>query len=742
MKSVCIVGAGPAGLVAAKTFLQTGEFAVTVYEKNERVGGIWALDRHSTDGFLSPYTPTNLSRFTVGFSDLDWNSVDFHNDEVEGPQNSMADTMVPPMFPKAWMANEYLETYRRRYIPNGVIHCDREIVRVERLSESWRITITDKERHEETLDFDFLIMASGFFARPRLVQWNVPGLSKAASKLPVKTIHSSTFRDLDDLVPGDRDVNGKKILMLGGGNSSGETAAAVALQLSNAQWCPDSSNRKKYRDCKIIHVTPRPLYPLPPFVEFDAGSYSYVPLDFRLYDFSKRPYDLPSYGGRQPMEVRNVVHGALQTMLGGDLSDISDALVSQKGEGRGSVYVALSESYAEYVRSGMIDVVAGRVTDLQPGHDGCATAIVKHGDYEFKIDDVAAVIYATGYTPSPALDILDDNTKSAVKYDRKSMRLPMILEQWQTMSKDAPAVSFLGFYEGPYWPMMEMQARLTAERWLSGNVAVPRSYEHEEELLQLRQSMEDRGLEVPQYWLGDHLGYLEDIAKELSLKRNDHGFGEREGCSSPARYLSDRTDRGEADAVMGELRQIWHDCTVNGKYVARAAFRALQGPWNISRRIESTMSTYPSGALDGIANFYPRLPTSDNSGKCFDLEYLYIESGTFTLANGSSMTAKRRYVYRYSESDDKLSIWFVKPENDLEVDYLFHVLAFETPAEARKASALLAKADHPCNEDMYWTEYTLPMKGIALQEFWIKHTVRGPNKDYVATTQYNRPNKK
>lgn len=75
MKSVCVVGAGPAGLVAGKTLLEKGGFDVTVYEKSSKIGGIWDLDQNSTEGFLSPNTPTNLSRFTVGFSDLDWNSV-------------------------------------------------------------------------------------------------------------------------------------------------------------------------------------------------------------------------------------------------------------------------------------------------------------------------------------------------------------------------------------------------------------------------------------------------------------------------------------------------------------------------------------------------------------------------------------------------------------------------------------------------------------------------------------------
>ncbi|KAK3711369.1 hypothetical protein LTR37_009749 [Vermiconidia calcicola] len=739
MKTVCIVGAGPAGLVAAKTFLQTGKVDISVYEKNSRIGGIWALDQNSTGGFLSPYTPTNLSRFTVGFSDLDWKSVDFHSDQANGVQNGASEGIHLPMFPKAWMANRYLETYRKKYIPDEVIKCNHQVVKAARDSDKWTITIKDEQSRETSRQFDYLIMASGFFASPRLMKRNVPDLTTA--ELPIEIIHSSTFRSLNNLLPEGKDVSGKTILMFGGGNSSGETAASVALQLSNAQWSPDTSSANRFKDCKIVHVTPRPLYALPHFHEHEEGSRSYIPLDFRLYDFGRRPRGLGSYAGRQSKEVRNIVHGAIQSMVGSDQSDLSEALVSRKGEGRGSGYVAITESYAEYVRSGLIEVVSGRVTGLSTGKDGFASATVKKGEEELQYDDIAAVIYATGFTPEPALDMLDDSTKAAVKHDTNSLRLPMILEQWQTMSRDAPSVSFLGFYEGPYWPMMEMQARLTAERWMSDKIAERRSYEMDEELLKLRRGMQDRDIDVPQFWFSDYLGYLEDIASELNLERNDNGFEERGGCVSPARYVSPQTNRVEADAIVEGLHKIWQDCTVNGKYVPRAAMRAMQGHWNINRRIESARSTFPSGTLEGTASFHPRMPTLDKSGTTFDLEYLYVESGTFTTTTGFSMTASRRYVYRYSEAEDSLSVWFVKPDNNLEVDYLFHNLEFVKPKEARKAGASVAKADHLCVDDMYWTEYRLPLKGVTLPEFEIKHTVKGPDKDYVATTRYQRQRK-
>jgi hypothetical protein len=399
----------------------------------------------------------------------------------------------------------------------------------------------------------------------------------------------------------------------------------------------------------------------------------------------------------------------------------------------------LSESYPEFVRSGLIKAIAGRVTALESGTQGEVHARVESSAGEHTINNIAAVVYATGYSPASALDFLSNDVKKILKYDPDSLRLPLILEAWQTSCHDLPDIAFLGFYEGPYWGVIEMQAKLTAYQWVSGRPIQERPIEEVNKMLDLREAMKLRSLDVPQYWFGDYLGYLDEIASYLKLDRNDGPFGAREGCTSPARYMSPDTDRAEADLIVRDLHEAWHASLEQGRGVPRAAFRALQGEWVMSRTIDSALSSFPSGTLEGVASFHPRSPSMDKSGQQFDLEYLYIESGTLKLSNGASMPARRRYVYRYSEARDELSVWFVKPDNDLEVDYLFHNFTFAPPEEARQVGACIARADHLCVKDMYWTEYRMPLSGISLHNFLAKHTVKGPSKDYVATTKYSRP---
>lgn len=75
--------------------------------------------------------PTNLSRFTVGFSDLAWESV-----FGETGTGTEEDLLQLPLFPQAWQVGKYLEKYAERYIPPGVVRLGCRAVRTARESET------------------------------------------------------------------------------------------------------------------------------------------------------------------------------------------------------------------------------------------------------------------------------------------------------------------------------------------------------------------------------------------------------------------------------------------------------------------------------------------------------------------------------------------------------------------------------------------------------------------------------
>lgn len=159
--------------------------------------------------------------------------------------------------------------------------------------------------------------------------------------------------------------------------------------------------------------------------------------------------------------------------------------------------------------------------------------------------------------------------------------------------------------------------------------------------------------------------------------------------------------------------------------------RALQGRWKVSRRFQSRDSLNPSGNFEGIASLHPR--TLEDSK--FDLENLYVEEGDFTTDTGLTFKANRRYVHRYQESTDTLSLWFVKVDDNKKVDYLFHEIEILPP---EGDSGWRGKAYHWCEPDKYHVEYEFRFQGVGLKEWRMEYTVKGPKKDYTIRSTYRR----
>ena len=107
--------------------------------------GIWA----SPPAFFRPSVPTNLSKHSVCFSDFAW------------PPDT-------PLFPSATQVAEYLSGYAKRYLESGIISLGCQDTNLCRSNPDgqWTVTWHAEDEHEETAQFDYLILASGFFSKP------------------------------------------------------------------------------------------------------------------------------------------------------------------------------------------------------------------------------------------------------------------------------------------------------------------------------------------------------------------------------------------------------------------------------------------------------------------------------------------------------------------------------------------------------------------------------------------------
>ena len=178
-----------------------------------------------------------------------------------------------------------------------------------------------------------------------------------------------------------------------------------------------------------------------------------------------------------------------------------------------------------------------------------------------------------------------------------------------------------------------------------------------------------------------------------------------------------------------ERKNMFHD-------LVERTFIGLTGKWQMTRVITNSLQAGPSGDVNGFVIFERREPTSEEA----KAEYLYTESGTFTITQGPKMSVKRRWLWRFSKQGS-ISVHFVNIDGHSE-DYLYHVLSFDEQTDKDDHHTLVAHGDHACGEDHYNSTYEFFLEsskeGSQLSKFIVRHLVHGPEKDYISESRYHR----
>ncbi|RDW68554.1 hypothetical protein BP5796_09211 [Coleophoma crateriformis] len=740
-KRVCIVGAGPSGLVAAKTLLHEhpGVFQCTIYEKSDRIGGLWPSSESDVDGMVHPDMCTNQSKHTVAFSDLAWDE-------------------AAPSFPKAWQVGQYLQKYLDMYLkPSSAceILTKWAVVKIdEPKSEDgkgategpeslWKVLVKNESSGETAVKyFDHVLIASGFFGKPKVLD------TLGALAAPVS--HSSHFRNIPSLLSasGKQTPQGTKIVVVGGQMSGVEVAASIAMQISSAVYSPIGQraleNAAKYT---IHNVVQRPFWVMPLYfpenpvletededVKMNNPASPFLPLDLVMYNLAWKPEGpIKNTSGEISPEAAEMTNDFMNKYVGSDQSELGTNDLAMKGEIRSKQpFLACSDQYTEFIRSGEIVTHRGRVTEASP--DGKSIVIENQGS-KYQLDDVAAVVFATGFKASPSISYFSSSILEQLQFDADSSEFPLALNVHSTAHHAIPSLGFVGFYRSPYWGVMEMQARFLGKLWTNDEKVAKTLADDDtvENVLKLRKS--DR---LAQFPMGDYAYLMESFSECLGIQRLEEKAG-RNGIVLPQRYLpqtASELSRKQRDAAYAIIRREFQQSREEAKFVARAVFRALQGIWKVERTLISQTPAHPTGTFSGKASFHPRDP-SDNEGK-YDLEYLYNEAGEFKIQNGPTFPASRRYAYRYQTSKDELSAWFIKPADNHTVDYLFHELSFHAPPDSQPNQGWMAKGKHLCEQDWYNVVYEFQFKGVALQAWTMEYDVKGPTKDYRIRSVYER----
>ncbi|KAL4873648.1 hypothetical protein BDV12DRAFT_50983 [Aspergillus spectabilis] len=681
-KRVAIIGAGPSGLVMAKTLLHhfpPGTFHPVIFEKKNRIGGIWAVDYPSEESasdltpdsrtrgraFVSPWMRTNLSRFSVAFSDLSWET-------ALGVEDV-------PAFPYAWEVRRYLEKYAGIYVPGEYLKLGARVLRTVRRQDGdggaarWVVDWVDDETpihnlnhpRVQTEDFHFLVVASGYFGTPSIP--HIPGLANFPN-----TVHSSELQNPDDIRRLlDKSPKGGKLVVIGGSMSGVEAATSLALHLSSLDFSP-GSQAQAGRDYEVCHVGPGPFWVLPTNLPHRYGNapgeqstMPFVPLDLFLYDLDRRPPGMKemAFGPVSPDQISKR-NQSFQDMLGKEYESGGGVNHTNNdgAEGQRPPWVGIADNYAEFIRSGAIKPLIGKASSV-------ACSSPSHGTIDVQtpagqtspLTEVTAIVMATGFKPSDSLSFLPQDVLSTLEYSKEDHFLPLILEKWSSAHGEIPDLGFVGFYRGAFWGPAEMQAQSLSNTWAgidpnmekSGNFSTEELNSRAAERQKVRDYRDFRPTTLRgQFPLGDYVGLMELCSTRLDRGRvpllKVPADTQPLGPVVPARYPPTISDddgtyslRAEVETTLNALNKTLLADSYHGSVGTTAAiFRALHGQWTFDR-VVTTPSDHGErkDKSSGQATFHPRYP----SGRNYQAEYLCEE-----VSDGNINTAIRS-VYRHRD---------------------------------------------------------------------------------------------
>jgi cation diffusion facilitator CzcD-associated flavoprotein CzcO len=192
-RRVCVIGAGIAGLAAAKVLRNDG-FEVCVFEKEDRIGGVWIPSR------TYPGLRTNTPREAFAFSDFP---------HPEGTDD----------FPTASQVRSYLDAYARRFDVLPHVRLSRRVVSVSISDGGFRVVSAGARDFTGTQNefFDFVAVCNGVFSEP-----SVPAV-EGRERFRGVIVHSSEFTD-----PGV--ARGKRVVVAGAGKSALDCATTAARE--------------------------------------------------------------------------------------------------------------------------------------------------------------------------------------------------------------------------------------------------------------------------------------------------------------------------------------------------------------------------------------------------------------------------------------------------------------------------------------------------------------------------------
>jgi len=242
---------------------------------------------------------------------------------------------------------------------------------------------------------------------------------------------------------------------------------------------------------------------------------TFLPLDLVSYNLQARPEGpLTNTSGHITEQVALGTHSFMQKYIGGDQSELGPSFAISEEIKSKPPMLAISDNYLEFVRSGDIKVMNGKVT-MQPENQDNAF-VVEEGGVKKVITDVAALVLATGFELAPSLDFLSEDLLQTLQFDPSGDEFPLALNVHSVVSSKVPSLGFVGFYRSPYWATIQMQARFLGKLW-SGDSKAAKALEEDKSMDTMISLRNDpRRAQFP---MGDYAFLMEDFSNILGINR-------------------------------------------------------------------------------------------------------------------------------------------------------------------------------------------------------------------------------
>ncbi len=385
-RTVCVIGAGISGLVAAKVLRGRG-YDVTVVEKSRDLGGVWEPARSY------PGVQTQTPRDLYCFSDFPM--------PAEYPE-----------WPSGAQMHAYLSGYAEHFGLRPCIRFQTEVLSMarEHSGHGWSVTLRDAEAASDTEagqpeHFDLVVVATGQFSTPKTLK--LPG-DDAFVAAGGSIRHSSQY--VDGAVARDRDV------VVVGFSKSATDIAMDAL----AQGARSVSVIYRQATWKIPY--------------FFGGLVNFKNILYcRASEAMFMPWG-PSRAGRLTRKLLAPMIWAnwrgLEALLGLQFG-LKKAGLRPNTRIEDGIHCATSietPGFYKAVRDGRIRMVKGNISGYEPGHvtvDGARIA-------------ADAVVLAIGW--SQELPFLDAETRARLIDPDGQYRLYRL-----TVNPDLPSLGFVGF---------------------------------------------------------------------------------------------------------------------------------------------------------------------------------------------------------------------------------------------------------------------------------------------------------